>query len=51
MLVLRRDSMQGSRSEFLKPIRMAESAENGSASNLVASRNTISMSTLRGEST
>ncbi len=43
-LVLRRNSLRCLRSKFLKAILMVESAENGSASNRVARRNTMSMS-------
>ena len=41
--MLRRKSIRNSRSEFLQPILMVESAENGSASNRMALRNTMAM--------
>jgi hypothetical protein len=44
--VLRRKSIRGSRRHFFKPILMVESAENSSAPNHVARRNTMAMSAL-----
>ena len=44
--VLRRKSIRNSRSEFLQPILMVESAENGSASHRMALRNSMALSGL-----
>ena len=44
--VLRIKSVRGSRSRSFEPILMVKSAENGSASNRLARRNTMSMSAL-----
>ena len=44
--MLRRKSIRSSGSDFLEPILMVESAENGSASNRISLGNAMPMSTL-----
>jgi len=45
-LVFRKNSIRASRSDFLKPIFMMKSAEDGGASNGISGRNTMPMSAL-----
>jgi two-component system, chemotaxis family, response regulator Rcp1 len=46
MPVFRKNSIRASRSDFLKPVFMMKSAEDGGASNRISGRNTMPMSAL-----
>jgi hypothetical protein len=51
ILVFRKNSIRASRSDFLKPIFVMKSAEDGGASNRISGRNTMPMSALLRERT
>jgi hypothetical protein len=50
-VIFRKNSIRASRSDFLKPIFVMMSAEEGGASNRISGRNTMPMSALLRERT